>query len=318
MRHRWIVATAGLILPLAAPAQQSVMTPKEFQAIRSLPADATSRYGAYDNQFGELRVPDGRGPHPVVVLIHGGCFRSAYATLRDLAPMADALKRRGIASWNIEYRRLGQAGGGWPGTYRDVGAAVDHLRALAPRHRLDLRRVVLVGHSAGGHLALWAAARARVPARSAIARRRPLRALSAIDLAGPFDLRENVAHYERACDGSVVTQMMGGTPAQVPDHYSAASPGALLPLRVPHVLVWGEHENFVPRDLARAYVKRAAAAGDDATLRIVPNAGHFEIASPHTAGWPSLLADIQRLLRPVQDRGRAVRTARRRDGVAGP
>lgn len=110
----------------------------------------------------ELRVPSGPGPHPVAVLIHGGCFKAAYATLRDLAPMADALKATGIATWNIEYRWLGEPGGGWPGTYLDVGRAVDHLRALAGQHPLDLGRVVVVGHSAGGHLATWAAARARV------------------------------------------------------------------------------------------------------------------------------------------------------------
>lgn len=288
----------GLLLASPGPGDPGLMTPHVFQAIPSLPADATARYGPDGNQFGELRVPAGRGPHPVVVLVHGGCFKSAYATLRDLAPIGDALKREGIASWNIEYRRLGQPGGGWPGTYRDVGAAIDHLRTLAPRHNLDLRRVVFVGHSAGGHLALWAAARGKVPARSAIASRRPLRPLGAIDLAGPLDMRENIANYHGECGDPVITQMMGGTPEQVPDHYRAAPAGALLPLGVPHVLIWGEHESFMPRPLAAAYVERARAAGDDATLRVVPAAGHFEIASPHTTAWPVLLAEIRRLLGP--------------------
>jgi acetyl esterase/lipase len=98
--------------------------------------------------------------------IHGGCFKAAYATARDLAPMGDALKADGIASWNVEYRRLGQPGGGWPGTYLDVGRAVDHLHALARQYALDLGRVVVVGHSAGGHLAMWAAARSGLPTAS--------------------------------------------------------------------------------------------------------------------------------------------------------
>jgi acetyl esterase/lipase len=288
---------AGLFLATPTVSQQALLTPPAFQATPSAPADVISRYGTEADQFGELRLPAGSGRHPVVVLVHGGCFKAAYATLRDLAPIGDALKRQGIATWNIEYRRLGQPGGGWPGTYRDVGAAIDHLRTLAPRYRLDLSRVLFVGHSAGGHLALWASARARVPGASAIASRRPLRPLGAIDLAGPFDMRENIANYHRECRDPVITQMMGGTPDNVPDNYRAASPGALLPLRVPHVLIWGEHESFMPRSLAAEYVNRAQAAGDDATLRVVPGAGHFEIASPQTSAWPVLLADIRRLLR---------------------
>jgi acetyl esterase/lipase len=131
-----------------------LMAPQDLQALPSHPADQRISYGQDSSEYGELRVPAGAGPHPLVVLIHGGCFKAAYATLRDLAPMADALKSDGIASWNVEYRRLGQPGGGWPGTYLDVGRAVDHLRAIAGAHHLDLGRVVLVGHSAGGHLAM--------------------------------------------------------------------------------------------------------------------------------------------------------------------
>lgn len=295
----WAMMPAAASLLLLSPVLggRPVMTPEEFQAIASLPADAISTYGPDDNQFGELRLPAGSGPHPVVVLAHGGCFKASYATLRDLAPIGDALKRRGIATWNIEYRRLGQQGGGWPGTYQDIGVAIDHLRILAPRYHLDLRRMVFVGHSAGGHLALWAAARTRVPGGSEIASTRPLRPSGVIDLAGPVDMRENIANYHAECRDPVITQMMDGTPEQVPDRYRTASPRALLPLGVPQVLIWGEHERFMPRRLAQSYVQRARAAGDDATLRIVPGAGHFEIASPHTPAWPVLLADIRRLLR---------------------
>lgn len=293
-----IVVAVSLICASGAFGQQRLMTPGELQAISSQPADATSRYGSDPSQFGELRLPAGPGPHPLVVLIHGGCFKAEYATLRDLAPIGDALKSQGIATWNIEYRRLGEPGGGWPGTYLDVGHAIDHLRTLAKRNRLDLRRVVLVGHSAGGHLALWGASRGRVPAGSAIAQRRPLRPIGAIDLAGPMDMRENIANYEEGCRDRVVTRMLGGTSDEVADRYRAASAGALLPLGVPHVLIWGEHENFVPRPLAEAYVARARSSGDDAKLRVVPGAGHFEIASPHSSAWPAVLAEIQHLLRP--------------------
>lgn len=273
MQWTKFLIAAGLSLAIPSVGQPALMTPPVFQAIPSSPADAISRYGPEAEQFGELWLPTGSGCHPVVVLIHGGCFKAAYATLRDLAPIGDALKQHGIATWNIEYRRLGQLGGGWPETYQDVGVAIDHLRSLAFRYRLDLGRVVFVGHSAGGHLALWAAARGKVPAASAIRSRRPLRPLGAVDLAGPFDMRENIAKYQSECRDSVITQMMAGTPEQVPANYRAASPGALLPLGIPHVLIWGEHENFMPHPPAVEYVRRARLAGDDAALRVVPGAG---------------------------------------------
>jgi acetyl esterase/lipase len=162
-----------------------------------------------------LRVPAGQGPHPVVVLIHGGCFKAAYATVRDLAPMGDALKDSGIATWNVEYRRVGQPGGGWPGTYLDVGRAVDHLRALEREHALDLRRVVVVGHSAGGNLAMWAAARARLPVGTTLHMRDPLPVRGVVNLAGPLDLTANIASYQSLCRDTVITALMGGTPVAV-------------------------------------------------------------------------------------------------------
>src|SRR5262249_47498167 len=148
-------ATSTKPQPAAAPSPNAPKGLAEFQALPSQPADYKIAYGEDPNQYAELKVPSSDGSHPVVILIHGGCWKAAYATLRDLAPMADALKADGIATWNIEYRRLPQPGSGWPGTYLDVGRAVDHLRAIATEHKLDLRHVVALGHSAGGHLALW-------------------------------------------------------------------------------------------------------------------------------------------------------------------
>jgi acetyl esterase/lipase len=291
-----LVAAVPAVAQPVSNVPPGLMTPRELQALPFQPADVRSAYGEDPNQFGELRVPKGVGPHPVVVLVHGGCFKAAYATLRDLAPMGDALKARGVATWNIEYRRLGQPGAGWPGTYQDVAAAVDHLRTLAPQHRLDLKRVIFVGHSAGGHLALWAAARGRLPAGSQIAGAQPLKPIGAINLAGAFDMRTNIDNYHAECRDPVITQMMGGTPESAPEHYRQASVAALLPLGVPHTLIWGEHETFMPRPLAEAYVAQARDAGDDAVLRVIPRAGHFEIASPNTPAWTIVQGEILRLL----------------------
>jgi acetyl esterase/lipase len=278
----------------AGPA--SLMSPFDLQALPSRPPDHRVVYGDDSSQFGELRIPAGSGPHPVAILIHGGCFKAAYASTRDLAPMADALKELGIATWSIEYRRLGQPGGGWPGTYLDVGRAVDHLRTLAGPNALDLRRVVIVGHSAGGHLAMWAAARARVPRNSSLFVADPLPVRGVVNLAGPLDLTANIPGYEGLCRDTVITTLLGGTPAIVPERYAQASPIKPPPLGIPQVLVMGEHEDFVPRSLAEAYVRAAAQAGDSLRLVIIPGAGHFEIASPRSSPWPQVESAIRALI----------------------
>lgn len=279
-----------------APGATRLMTPGELQALPSQPPDLRVAYGSGTSQYGELRVPSSPGPHPVAVLIHGGCFKAAYATLRDLAPMADALKEMGIATWNIEYRRLGEAGGGWPGTYLDVARGVDHLRELANQHALDLGRVVVVGHSAGGHLAMWVAARARLPGGSDVHVPRPLPVRGVLDLAGPVDLTMNTAEYESLCRDAVITALVGGTPAEVPERYAQASAMRLLPLGIPQVLLIGEHEEFVPRPLAEAYVRAAREAGDPAQLIVIPNVGHFEVASPRAVSWRQVSTVIYSLL----------------------
>ena len=280
------------------PAPQAANRPPMLR-LDQLPASAPDHRVAYGNdasQFGDLRVPAGAGPHPVVVLVHGGCFKAAYATNRDLAAMADALRRDGIASWNIEYRRLGEAGAGWPGTYLDVGRAVDHLRQLAGPHRLDLRRVVVVGHSAGGHLAMWAAARSRLPTGSPVYMPDPLPLRGALNLAGPVDMTANIAGYEGLCKDQVITGLLGGTPGSVPERYASASPIRLLPLGMPQALIIGEHEDFVPRPLMEAYVAAARRAGDPVRLIVLPGIDHFQIASPLTAAWTPVAAAIRALL----------------------
>lgn len=309
LRESWLVLSAPLVLVFsvgcAAQAARhdseqaghaQLMLPGELQAIPSLPADQRVAYGSEPSQYGELRIPMGSGPHPVVVLIHGGCFKAQYATLRDLAPMGDALKAVGIATWNIEYRRVGEPGGGWPGTYLDVSRAVDHLRVLAGRYTLDLDRVAVVGHSAGGHLAMWVASRERVPAASDIYAANPLRVRGVLDLAGPLDLTANISEYEALCRDTVITDLLGGTPAVVPERYAHASPSKLLPLGVPQVLLIGEHEEFVPRAFAEAYALAAAQAGDEVRLIVIPGVGHFEIASPRASTWPRVESAIRSLL----------------------
>lgn len=280
----------------AASSADSLMTARDLTSVPSNAPDLRSAYGEDSSQYGALRVPGGRGPHPVVVLIHGGCFKAVYATARDMDAMGEALEADGIASWNIEYRRLGQPGAGWPGTYLDVGHAIDHLRTLAPRYNLDLGRVVIVGHSAGGHLALWAAARPRLPATSDVYIANPVAARGVVDLAGPVDMSAYIREYETLCRDSVITSLLGGTPAARPERYVQSSSIRMLPLGIPQVIVLGTHEDFVPRPLAEAYVEAAVKSGDRARVLVIPGAGHFEIASPRAFTWPRVELVIKSLL----------------------
>jgi acetyl esterase/lipase len=282
----------------ATPAQPApaprLMTPKDLDALPSKPADQRVTYGTGPSQYGELRVPAGGGPHPLVILIHGGCFK--FGTLRYFGAMADALEAGGIATWNIEYRRLGEPGSGWPGTYLDVARAVDQVRVIAKEHRLDLDRVVVVGHSAGGHLAMWTAARGRLPAESDLYVANSLKVRGVVNLAGPMDMTANIAGYEGLCGDTVITSLLGGTPSAVPQRYAQASAMKLLPLGVPQVIVVGEHEEFVPLANVDAYVKAATAAGDRVRRILIPTAGHFEVASPLAFTWPQVEAAITSLL----------------------
>jgi acetyl esterase/lipase len=255
----------------------------------SRPADHRDAYGEAPEQFGELWLPAGAGPHPVVVLIHGGCWRSEYG-VAHIGPLATALSDDGLAVWAIEYRRVGSPGGGWPGTFLDVGAAVDHLRALGTKHPLDLSRVVVAGHSAGGHLALWCASRGLLPAGAPIAASNPLMPRGAVSIGGITDL---VAYVSPEGCGSAVVPLMGGTAGEVGERYAQASPVMLVP-PVPVRLIVGAADTIVPRAQADAFV---GAAGSLATLRVVKGAGHFDLIAPDGEAWVALRHALRVLLR---------------------
>lgn len=297
-----LLAMSGIALaaPVAAQQNPAPMTARDLMAIPVANPDHRFRYGPEPSQFGELRIPtETSGLHPVVVLVHGGCW-SSYAGAASIGAMADALKRKGIVTWSIEYRRLPEDGSGWPGTYRDTGAAIDFLRSIAGKYRLDLSRLVFVGHSAGGHLALWAAARSRLKPSSPLFVPDPLVPVGVINLAGRMDMSEGIAAYEAMCRAPVVRQLLGGMPAEVPARYADTSPARLLPLGIRQIMIWGSGEDNVPLDQAERYVTAARQAGDDARLIIVPGAGHFETASPHSAAWPTVLGSIEGLAAKVR------------------
>jgi acetyl esterase/lipase len=259
------------------------------------PADARVRYGDHPSQFVDLYRPDaGTGdarPWPTVVLIHGGYYRATWG-LEHMSHLAWALRERGIASWSLEYRRLGESGGGWPATFLDVAAGADALRAAAPRHGLDPGRVVAVGFSAGGHLALWLAGRHRRLAGD-LHGPAPLALRGAIALAGVVDLRRG---SELGLSRGVVDELLGGRPDAVPDRLAAASPYELLPLGLRQLLIHGALDEHVPIELSRRYVERARAYGDPVELLELPETGHFELIDPRLLQGREVIERTERML----------------------
>ena len=229
-------------------------------------------YGPAPSQSADLRLPAGDGPHPVIVCIHGGYWRVRY-DLTHLGHLCAALTSRGYATWSLEYRRLGEEGGGFPGTFDDVLAGIAAVAANAERFSLDASRVVLLGHSAGGHLALWAAKT-----------HRPL--LGVVALAPVADLAR--ASELRLSDG-VADELLAGTTI------AAISPIHRLPAGASQVVIHGTDDDTVPVEMGRAYVARAASAGDDARFVELPGMGHFEPIDPRSPAFAHVVSAVESL-----------------------
>jgi acetyl esterase/lipase len=253
-------------------------------------ADERIRYGDDPSHFGDLRLPPGPGPHRVVAYLHGGCWRAEY-DLAHAGHICAALTAAGLATWSLEYRRLGN-GGGWPATFLDVARALDHLRALAGTYRLDLGRVVVAGHSAGGHLAAWLASRSRLPAGDPL-RGDPLALRGAVPIAGLVDLARS---SELGLCGGSVDALLGGAPAKVPGRYALASPFELLPLGVAQVLVSGGRDTIAPVEIAERYAARATRRGDDVRLVTIAEADHFDLIDPTSPFFPAVRDAVLSLL----------------------
>lgn len=265
--------------------------PTTVQEIMSWPAEparARVNYGPDAAQVAELRLPSTPGSYPVAVVIHGGCWQAEFDRTHA-GRMSVALAQAGFAVWTIEYRKLGEPGGGWPGTLQDVGEAIEALRGEAGKYPLDLTRVVLVGHSAGGQLALWYAASGRLPAASPLHRRSPLAVRGVVALAALTDL----AATDTAC-GDAGLELIGGAD-RLAERAGQASPIALLPIGVRQRLIHGRDDSVVPVAHGRAYVRAARAAGDDVTWIEIPGAGHFDLINPQAAAWPIVLEAVREL-----------------------
>ena len=269
----------------------------KYGDVLKLPVDtATIRlsYGPDTFQFGDLRLPDKKGPHKVVVIIHGGCWVSAIADLTLMDAMATQLRRDGYATWNLEYRRIGDPGGAWPNTFLDVAKGINFLRSIAEEYQLDLDHVVVTGHSAGGHLTLWQALQHQLPSESEIFLKDPLPVSGVVSLAGIVDPSTYLLREGRTC-GSNVDELLGGFPEDVPQRYKEGAPIELLPAGVRTVLITGKQDNTVPIKHIKPYYEKAKALGEWIKNIEVDNAAHFEVISPGSTAWPAIEKSIKKL-----------------------
>lgn len=235
------------------------------------PADARLAYGTDPSQFGELRLPKTKGPFPVVMNIHGGFWRAKY-DLAHTGHLCAALTAKGLATWNVEYRRVGNKGGGWPGTFEDIRNAYRYLSQLAQKYGLDTARTVVMGHSAGGQLTLCLAGH-------------EASLKHVISLAGVVDLRQA---WELHLSDNAVVEFLGGTPKDVPEHYREADP---MELRIPQATQWlihGAADNVVPPPFSRNYAEDKKPLGEDVHYLEISTAGHYDLIDPRSTAWPKV------------------------------
>jgi acetyl esterase/lipase len=272
--------------------------------------DLTLRYGDQPDHVVDVHLPptavlsdEEIGPRKFFALfIHGGFWKPEYDRAHT-APLAEALAAAGFVVGVPEYRRSAKVGGGWPGTFDDIAAAVDKVPSLiadATDGLVDPSSFVLAGHSAGGHLALWAASRHHLPAGSPWRTEGPA-GFGVVALAAVSDL---AACSRLNLGNGAADAFMGGGPGRLPDRYAAADPAALLPVNHRVRLIHGEQDDFVPAEMSAEYARRAQAAGDaDVECVLLPGAGHFEVIDPLSAAWPAVAHAFRSVLPPVLHAG---------------
>jgi len=284
---------AAFLLVIIAMSISAIAEPLTWPDLLKRPRPqptTTIDYGTNLLQKVDLWLPEGKRKFPVVVMVHGGCWQTSIADRHIMDWIADDLRKDGIAVWNIDYRGVDRPGGGYPGTFNDAAQATDQLATVADKYHLDLRRVVAVGHSAGGHLALWLAARPKLPKTSLLHAPNPLPIAHVISLGGLPDLEATAASPDNGCGTEVVAKLVGTGRA---DPYADTSVPRLFPLGVVQDLVNGREDEIIPYRMAVDYVAKATAAGDQVALHTIPHTGHVELVTPDTLAW----AETRRLIK---------------------
>lgn len=282
-----VIAAALCVGPLCA----EPLHLQDYLAMHGRSADEHVAYGPASSQFVELFRARGSGPFPVVVLVHGGCWARQYGGLRQIAPLAGALADKGWMVWSIEYRGIDEEGGGFPGTYLDVAQALQRLSGEASRLNIDLSRIVVVGHSAGAQLALWAAARHRIATGSALYSATPMRLPTVIGLGALPDLKD-AGDIRRACGVNAVALTGKPQPGRE-EVFADTSPQSMLPIGSEMILINGELDSVAPPAIAKHFANDARRAGDSIRYIEVPNASHYDEVSIDSPVWPVLFRTIQ-------------------------
>ena len=271
----WVLAAAALAAPVSL---------QTFVAQPHPAPDAEISYGAMPAQGIDVYLPKTKGPYPVVILIHGGCWMKSTAGREQLRLLGSELANRGMAVWSIGYRRVDEDGGAYPGIFHDVAKAIDLLPAKAANYNLDTSRVVAVGHSAGAHLALWAASRGQLPRASPVYVPDPFRVRTVIGLGGLGDI-QRATEVPAVCGPTIIPALIGQPSAARPDVYSDTSPSKMLPNGSRIVMITGADDQVTPPVYAQTYVDEVKAAGGTAELVIVPDAAHFDVVTASTPAW---------------------------------
>jgi len=253
----------------------------------------TIRWGQGETDIVDLWLPDGAGPHSVVLMVHGGCWQKAIADRTLMNWAAEDLRRKGMAVWNIEYRGVDEPGGGYPGTFLDVAHAADALRDNAGKYNLKTERIAAFGHSAGGHLALWLAGRHKLPASSPLRIDNPLKITGVVNSGGLADLKASAPVTQADCLANILDKLTGPPSATRPDVFSDTSPAEMPPLEVAVESVSGDQDRISPPGLAEGLGKRLAPA----RVWIVKNTGHVELIAPGTDAFARERELLQDMLR---------------------
>ncbi len=287
------LASAGL-LPLSGPCA-APLTLADYLRLTGPAPQAHIAYGPQPSQFAELFLPAGDGPFAVAVLVHGGCWRLGNGGLAQLHDLAGALRSEGIAVWNVEYRRVDEPGGGYPGMYQDASAALARLAELAPQYQLDTGHLVAIGHSSGGLLVQWLAGRERLPAGSPLREPIALPVRKVVSLGGLADLRHQRDRIQ-SVRGVSERQLAGPLGKTRTDRFADTSAAELLPNASHTVLINGAVDEISPPQVAADFARRARAKGDRADTLVLPGASHFDEVSSASPAWRQILPVIRGLL----------------------
>lgn len=294
-----LIATA--LLAAAQGAIAAPMTLDHYLALNGPQATAQIAYGPAPSQYAQLFRPSGAGPFPVVVLVHGGCWTVQFGGIKQMRNVANSLSSQGIAVWNVEYRRVDEEGGGYPGTYQDMHAALDSLESHASQYQLDTSRIVAMGHSAGGQLVQWIAGRNRLPKTSPLYREHILPISNIISLGGLADLRHEEKLIKSSCDRDI-QELAGSASNDRPDIYSDTNAADLIPNGTRTVLITGELDTISPPRVAHDYAAKAVKAGDHAEVLILPGASHYDEIAATSPAWKMVLPVIKQMLGLADDK----------------